>query len=270
MFNVIIFIMIHQWFSNLLGKDEITILFLGQSNAGNRNNVSLLNTTYNYISKDYENVKYLEYSASISEYEGTTILGDYDRSIGAFGIELGMISELAPLFKQINLIKYFFGSTSLKEIGANDFNPNSTNEMYERGVHKGDGSGFCEQVVNANNLNVDIVVWVQGEEDAVISSETYESDLGILKAALKSDFNNNIIFVYNQLHTLFYFFDDTEHSEPGKTQVRAGQSAFNDNDRFKMIVIDDIPIGDPSNVHFDANASAEIGIRFGTYLKTKL
>lgn len=48
--------------------------------------------------------------------------------------------------------------------------------------------------------------------------------------------------------------------------MRAGQNAFNNDDKDKMIVIDDIVIGDPFNVHFDGNASAEIGIRIGSIL----
>lgn len=250
-------------------NNTLTILVLGQSNAGNRNNITSLPTLYQYIVKNYPNVKYIEYHDSVSQYTGTTVLGNYDKSSGMFGIELGFLSVFSK--KQINVIKYFYGSKALKQqSGDNDFHPNSINDLYNIGIFKGDNTGFCEKVCNANNLKPDIVIWIQGEQDAVINSQTYLTDLQALTTALRNDFNNpNLTFIYNQLHSSFYYYSSAEHAEPGRTYVRNGQSSFNDNNLNKLINYDDVPIGDIYNVHLDANASAQLGIRIGNFAKLK-
>ena len=249
----------------------LNVLILGQSNAGDRNTTNTLTSPYVGIARNYPNVNYISYSNTLTQYSGTTTLGTYDKHLGSasFGVELGFLSVFQN--KYFNVIKYYYGSKALKQqTGDTDFSPNSVNELYDVGIFKGDNTGFCEQICSANNLIPDIVIWIQSEQDAVINSQTYLTDLQSLTSQLRSDFNNpNLTFIYNKLHEDFYFYDSAEHAEPGKAYVRSAQDSFNNNDTNKLIIFDDLSIGDVFNVHFDANCSAELGIRMGNFAKIK-
>jgi len=248
---------------NKIKIETLTGAIIGQSNAGRRENVASMTGQYTSLKKNYTNVKTaLRNGQTYPFVDSDLILNQYNASSGYYGAELGISNVLSSKVTNLNLIQFFVGSNDLKT----NFNPNlseSTHNQYYYGIWNSAGTGFLQQVLTNYGLSLDFVVWIQGEQDAVINSTTYETDLSNFKGILRTHFNSNLLFVYNQLITPF----NLGNSESGKNAIRLAQ-VNNQTTKDLIINMDDIGTGDQYEVHYAPNPLAELGVRFGNKIKT--
>jgi len=252
---------------------DLVIAYGGQSNAGNRGFVGSLSGAYSAYAGNYANTYYIDNGATY------TTRAVYNRSSGAnsIGADIGLVNQLSAEFTSIEIIKYFVGSTAIKDQNRpNNFYPYSTTAgLFTTGFYKNDGTSFWQTNLTAiSETKPNAIVWIQGEQDAVLNSTTYLADLTAMVQAIRDGYNDQTIpFFYNKLHVDFYTVDGVPAYPVGTANVRAAQVSFQSQYNI-MIDMDDVNMGDTDmcgssscNVHYNSNALAEMGKRFADAIK---
>lgn len=253
---------------------NLILVIGGQSNAGDRGNggssgsTQLSTTAYASYLGTYSNTHYIDNGA---QYPTRQV---YTRTAGSspLGAEIGIVANLSSKFTTIEIIKYFVGSTAIKDQNRpNNFYPYSTTAgLFTTGFYKNDGTSFWQTNLTAvSQTKPNAIVWIQGEQDASLNTTTYLADLTAMVAAIRNGYGDQRIpFFYNQLHANFA---DPSPPVPGRSNVRADQAAFQSSINI-MINMDDVSMNDPDgpniNVHYDSGPLAEMGKRFATAIKT--
>lgn len=249
---------------------NLVIAYGGQSNAGNRGFVGSLTGEYSAYPGNYANTYYIDNGPS--SYTARAV---YNRSSGsnAIGADIGLVSQLSSEFTSIEIIKYFVGSTAIKDQNRpNNFYPYSPSAgLFTTGFYKNDGSSFWQTNLTAiSQTKPNCIIWIQSEQDAVLNSTTYLADITAFVQAIRDGYNDQTIpFFYNKLHADYYTVDGVPQYPVGTANVRAAQVSFQSQYN-KMIDMDDFPMGDTDgvNVHYGANALAEMGKRFAISIKS--
>jgi len=252
----------------VVAPSELIIAIGGQSNAGVRGSVSGLTGSYATYAGVYSNVYYIDNGVTYTTRQA------YDRDSGsdAIGAEIGIVSQLHTAV-DMEIIKWSQGSRAIKDQSRpNNFYPYSASEgLFTTAFYKNDGTSFWQTNLTAiSETKPNVIIWIQGEEDAVLTSTTYLADLTAFVAAIRNGYNDQTIpFFYLQLHADFYEIAGVPQYEQGRTNIRAAQDAFQSSKNI-MINMDDVVMGDTDgvNVHYGSDALAEIGKRFSTAIKT--
>ncbi len=242
--------------------EELVIVMGGQSNCGNTRFTSGLSATaYSSYPGTYSNVHYID---NVHYLTRTVYSRESSASI-RFGADLGIVKNL-PTDYDIEIIKAWVDGTPLKYFGnVNTFYPNISGGYFNSLYYKNDNSSFWQTNLAAiSETKPNAIIWIQGEFDANQNSTTYLSDLTAFVQAIRDGYNDQTIpFFYNQLHE---DYSSPSPPVPGLANIRAAQASFQGQYNI-MINMDDVAIGDPANVHYDAPALAEMGKRFADAIK---
>lgn len=250
---------------------NLIIAYGGQSNAGNRGLTGKLISVPNYNAYigTYNNVNYTDNSVT---YPTRAI---YARGVGAgttaYGMELGIISQLSASVNTIEVIKYFVGGTAIKNHnGTNCFYPTVVGGLFSQGYWNSNNTSSWQTKLSAiSQTKPNAIIWIQGEADAALTSTTYLADLTAMVAAIRDGYNDQTIpFFYNQLHIDFSKINGVQTYPVGCANIRADQSSFQSNINI-MINMDDIAIGDvTAGQHFTDLGICEMGRRFAQAICT--
>jgi hypothetical protein len=224
---------------------DIGLAIVGQSNAGNRENVVNLSAGYAYLKASYTNINYKDNN----QYPTRTL---YNRTSGVYGVDLGINAILGGEYDSIEQVKWFQGSQAISY-----FLPNNAGWTGIKSV-------IADLEAQGRTLNV--FVWVQGEQDAIINNTNYLTNIQSLRSNIETECGNtDLLFVYNQLHVDYY-----DNTYPiGTANVRAAQESFQSAKNI-MINIDDITDWALDTVHFKPDTLAELGVRMGTSILNNL
>lgn len=181
---------------SLMGKvSEVTQAFdtayyyvlWGQSNMTGRDELADLPVQYAYLDDTI-------HGATIS-YDGSTLLTliaglqEPDQTDGDLGPDLSLSDTLVDINGEAFILKYSIGGTSLAQVAGNDWNVNSTSELFANLLTRISAFEFALQQINRYPKLV-AVIGMQGESDGLNEAQSlaYQDNMEDFIDAIRSNY----------------------------------------------------------------------------------
>jgi len=237
------------------------ILIGGQSNADGRADVADLPPILQGPQTDVDFYYHTETSAG-----GLTTLRPGLSETSQFGPEIVLGSRLADLYTtetgtRVAIIKYANGGTNLHTQWKAGGNATTTGDGPEYVTFQqtvAAGRAALQAKYPTATLELDSMVWMQGETDATASSAgNYQANLTAFIADIRATYGASLPFIIGRLSS-----QQTSLDTASLNTVRAAQDAVAAADpRTGIIFTDDLTMKS-DNLHFDADGQQAMGSSF--------
>ena len=246
------------------GQVVKVVILSGQSNALGCSLFSYLPTEpdFEHLSGTFEDV-YLNFYDAYSERKTDGFVpttGHYGATEDHFGPELGMADVLSAEYpgERIFILKFTYSGAAL----ATEFVP-WRNRFYPQMIRFIDRS---LDYLKSKNYRPELVgfCWMQGESDAMMAPNDYESNMDSLVRSLRCDLDPDLRIFDAAIadNPVFWVNPDVVNKAKQNLSESLEGYCFIDTNAAGFTT-DKEPEGNPDKAHYDAHSELELGRLFG-------